>query len=259
LKLEPLDRTVPAMTDTTATTETTETTETTAATSVPVSPAVDASLMAAAPAEAAAPQRPDALPETYWDADTNAIKPEAFSRLAELEAADVARREGLPETADKYELKLGEDIVGLDGKPVQFDPTDPLAQAVLPVLHECGVPQAGVEKLLAAFTKLEVEAAKAEQAHVVAEQAKLGSEHVKRTGAIHSSLVAAVGADAANALRQSTRSADAVIALEALVSKLTGAAISAAPPAAGASSYDETIAELPVEQRLAAARAIKAG
>ena len=257
MKPEALDRTVPVMTDTTATTETTETT--TAATSVPGSPAVEASLMAAAPTEAAAPQRPDALPETYWDADTNAIKPEAFSRLAELEAADVARREGVPESADKYELKLGEDIVGLDGKPVQFDPTDPLAQAVLPVLHECGVPQVGVEKLLAAFTKLEVEAAKAEVAHIAAEQAKLGAEHVKRTSAIHSSLVAAVGADGANAIRQSLRSADAVIAIESLVSKLTGAAISAAPPAAGASSYDETIAELPVEQRLAAARAIKAG
>jgi hypothetical protein len=55
------------------------------------------------------------------------------------------------------------------------------------------------------------------------------------------------------------RSADAVIALETLVSKLTGSAISAGPPTVGASSYDETIADLPVEQRLAAARAIKAG
>jgi hypothetical protein len=251
LKLEALDRTVPAMTDTTATAETPEV----AAEAVA---AVEPSLMAAAPVEVAAPQRPDGLPDTYWD-DAVGVKPEAFSRLAELEAADVARREGVPESADKYDLKLGEDIVGLDGKPVQFDPTDPLAQAVLPVLHECGVPQAGVEKLLAAFTKLEVEAAKAEQAHIVAEQAKLGAEHVKRTSAIHSSLVAAVGADGANAIRQSLRSADAVIAIESLVSKLTGAAISAAPPAAGASSYDETIAELPVEQRLAAARAIKAG
>ena len=214
--------------------------------------------MAAAPEAPAAPARPDGLPDTYWD-DAVGVKPEAFSRLAELEAAEAARREGVPESADKYELKLGEDIVGLDGKPVQFDPTDPLAQAVLPVLHECGVPQAGVEKLLAAFTKLEVEAAKAEQAHVAAEQAKLGAEHVKRTGAIHSALVAAVGADGANAIRQSMRSADAVIALESLVTKLTGAAISAAPPAVGASSYDETIADLPVEQRLAAARAIKAG
>jgi hypothetical protein len=116
-----------------------------------------------------------------------------------------------------------------------------------------------VSELLAVFTTLEVEAAKAEQAHVVAEQAKLGAEHVKRTGAIHSALVAAVGADGANAIRQSMRSADAVIALESLVTKLTGAAISAAPPTVGASSYDETIADLPVEQRLAAARAIKAG
>lgn len=227
MKLTALDRTVPIMTDQTPAPEAAE----------PAAPAPEASVMAAAPEAPAAPARPDGLPDTYWD-DAAGVKPEAFSRLAELEAAEAARREGVPESADKYQLKLGEDIVGLDGKPVQFDPTDPLAQAVLPVLHECGVPQAGVEKLLAAFTKLEVEAAKAEQAHITAEQAKLGAEHVKRTGAIHSSLVAAVGADGANAIRQSMRSADAVIALEALVSKLTGSAISAGPPATPTSDLD---------------------
>jgi hypothetical protein len=227
LKLTALDRTVPIMTDQTPAPAVAE----------PAAPAPEVSVMAAAPEASAAPARPDGLPDTYWD-DAAGVKPEAFSRLAELEAAELARREGVPEAADKYELKLSEDIVGLDGKPVQFDPTDPLAQAVLPVLHECGVPQAGLEKLLGAFTKLEVEAAKAEQAHIAAEQAKLGAEHVKRTGAIHSSLVAAVGTDGANAIRQSMRSADAVIALEALVSKLTGSAISAGPPATPSSDLD---------------------
>ena len=240
MKLEPLDRTVPIMTDQTPAPEAAE----------PAAPAPEASVMAAAPEAPAAPARPDGLPDTYWD-DAAGVKPEAYSRLAELEAADLARREGVPESADKYELKLGEEIVGLDGKPVQFDPTDPLAQAILPVLHE----QAGVEKLLAAFTKLEVEAAKAEQVHIAAEQAKLGAEHVKRTGAIHSSLVAAVGADGANAIRMQMRSADAVIALETLVSKLTGSAISAGPPATPDSDLDG----LSGEQLLTALRARKAG
>ena len=216
--------------------------------------------MAAAPEAPAlaVPTRPDGLPDTYWD-DAVGVKPEAFSRLAELEAADIARREGLPESADKYELKLGEEIVGLDGKPVEFDATDPLAQAVLPVLHKHGVGQEGLSELLTAFTKLEVEAAKAEQTHIAAEQAKLGAEHAKRTSAIHSSLTAALGADGANAIRSQMRSADAVIALETLVSKLTGSAISAGPPAVGASSYDDEFAALPVEQRLAAVRARQAG
>lgn len=220
--------------------------------------AVDATLMAAAPAEAAAapaaPVRPDGLPDTYWD-DAVGVKPEAFSRLAELEAAEAERRAGLPESADKYELKLAEEIVGLDGKPVEFDATDPLAQAVLPVLHELGVPQAGVEKLLTAFTKLEVEAAKEEAAHIAAERTKLGAEHVKRTSAIHAALTAAVGADGADAIRMSMRSADAVIALETLVSKLTGAAISAGPPA----TPDSDLEGLSGEALLTALRARKAG
>ena len=244
MKPAALDRTVPIMTDQAPAPEAAE----------PAAPAPEASVMAAAPEAPAAPARPDGLPDTYWD-DAAGVKPEAFSRLAELEAADVARREGVPESADKYELKLGEDIVGLDGRPVQFDPTDPLAQGVLPVLHKHNVSQEGVSELLTVFTKLEIEAAKAEQAHIAAEQAKLGAEHVKRTGAIHSSLVAAVGADGANAIRQSMRSADAVIALETLVSKLTGSAISAGPPATPDSDLDG----LSGEQLLTALRARKAG
>lgn len=239
-----------SMTDTTASTE--------AAEGAADTGAAAAIMDAGAAAATSAPARPDGLPDTYWD-DANGVKPEAFSRLAELEAADEARRAGVPESHDKYELKLAAEIVGLDGKPVEFDASDPLAQAVLPVLHELGIPQEGVSKLLSAFAAQEIEAAKASQAFVVAEQAKLGAEHAKRTGALHATVTAAIGAEGAEKLRLSMNSADAVIALEQLVSKVTGAAISAAPPATGAPSYDETIADLPVEQRLAAARALKAG
>lgn len=217
--------------------------------------AVDAPLMAAADAApVTAPTRPDGLPDTYWD-DAAGVKPEAYSRLAELEAAEEARRSGLPGSPEKYELKLAEEIVGLDGKPVEFDATDPLAQAVLPVLHKHGVGQEGLSELLGAFTKLEVEAAKAESAHIAAEREKLGAEHVKRTSAIHSTITAAIGADGADAIRSQMRSADAVIALEKLVSKVTGAAISAGPPATPDSDLDG----LSGEQLLTALRARKAG
>jgi hypothetical protein len=222
-------------------------------TAVPVTPPV----AEAAPVAAAAPTRPDGLPDTFWD-DAVGVKPEAFSRLAELEAADAARKAGIPESADKYELKIADTIVGLDGKPVQFDATDPLAQAVLPVLHELGIPQEGVSKLLGAFAAQEIEAAKEQQAFVASEQAKLGAAHKDRTSALHGQIVAAVGAEQAEVIRQHATSAAAVIALENLMSKVTGVAVGAAPPAQPGSSYDE-IAGLPPEQRLAAARALKAG
>lgn len=197
------------------------------ATAVPATPAA---VMAAPEPVAApvAPARPDGLPDTYWD-DAAGVKPEAYARLAELEATEAARRAGVPESPDKYELKVSDDIVGLDGKPVTFDPADPLAAAVLPVFHELGIGQEGVSKLLGAFAAQEVAAAKEQAAFIAGEQAKLGAEHAKRTGAIHSVVTAQIGAEGAEAIRMSMGSAEAVIALEKLVAKIQGPAIGAAP------------------------------
>lgn len=214
------------MTDTLVTAETPEAAATT---SVPDSPAPDASLIAA-PASAAS-VRPDGLPETYWDEATGAVKPEAYVRLAELEAAAAERN--VPESADAYELALPEPVVGLDGKPIAFDAEDPLVKALLPAFHEAGVPQAGLSKILQAYAATEVAALKAEQeaatAYVAAEQTKLGAGHKERTAALHGQVIAAIGAEPAEALRAQMRSADAVLALETLVSKIQGPAMSAAP------------------------------
>lgn len=215
------------MTDTTATAEVIEPPATT---SVPDSPN-DGSLIAAAAPAAAAPARPDGLPETYWDEATGAVKPEAYTRLAELEAAAAER--DVPASAAEYVLELPEPVVGLDGKPVAFDTEDPLVQALLPAFHEAGVPQTGLAKILQAYAATEVAAQKAEQeaasAYVAAEQTKLGAGHKERTAALHGQVIAAIGEGPAEALRSQMRSADAVLALETLVSKLQGPAMSAAP------------------------------
>lgn len=216
------------MTDTLVTAETLDAPATT---SVPDAPA-DASLIAASVA-ATPPVRPDGLPEAYWDETTGAVKPEAYTRLAELEAAAAEKAAGVPETAEAYVLELPEPVVGLDGKPVAFDAEDPLVKAMLPAIHEAGVPQAGLAKILQAYAATEVAALRAEQeaatAFVAAEQTKLGAGHKERTAALHGQIIAAIGAEAAEALRMQMRSADAVIALEQLVSKLQGPAMSAVP------------------------------
>lgn len=203
------------------------------ATAIPITPP-DVSLVApAAPAaEPAAPVRPDGIPDAYWD-DAAGVKPEAYARLAELEAADTARREGVPESAEAYKLEPDDPVLGADGKPVTFDADDPLAKAILPALHEEGLSQAAVSKILGAYAANEVEATKAAQAetaaYVAAEQAKLGSNHATRTAALHGQVIAAIGQDAAEALRSKMTDAAAVIALETLVSKLQGPAIGAVP------------------------------
>lgn len=200
-------------------------------------PPADASLIAAPePAPSDTPSRPEGLPDEFWDADANTVKPEAFARLAELQAAATAAREGVPETADGYELTLAEPIDGPDGKPVTFDPADPLAKAILPALHKIGAPQAAVSEILSAYARVEMEAVAAENAAAterrVAEVAKLAPTPEAasvRTSAAHNQITAAVGAEHAEALRQVMTNADAFIALEALVSKLQGPAMSAAP------------------------------
>ncbi len=205
-------------------------------TAVPVTPPVvtpDASLIAAAPgAPAGAPQRPDNLPDAFWD-DATGIKPEAYARLAELEAAAAERAAALPATAADYKLDPTEPVLGPDGQPVAADPEDPILKAALPALHKHGVPQAAISEILSEVLKSQVAEAAAlnEQstAYVAAEQTKLGAEHNARTAAIHNQVIAAIGAEPAEALRLQMRSADAVIALEALVSKLQGPALGAAP------------------------------
>lgn len=195
-----------------------------AATSVPVTPEAPA-----------APVRPEGLPDAYWD-DATGIKPEAYARLVELETADAARREGVPEAPDGYALTLAEEIKGPDGKPVEFAADDPLAKAILPALHEAGIPQAGVSKLLTAYAKAEIEAQAAEVAEVQgrlkAEIAKLGpnDEAVKqRTGAVQAELAAKIGPERAEALRRVMTNADAFMAVEALIQQLRGPGISAVP------------------------------
>lgn len=216
--------------------------------------APEPTLMAAAP-EPVAGARPDGLPDAYWDEATGSVKPEAYAKLAALEAATA----GVPEAADKYVLELPEPIVGMDGKPVAFDAEDPLVKALLPAFHEAGVPQEGLSKILQAYAQTEMAALAAEQeaakAHVEAEQAKLGAEHAKRTAALHSTLIATVGQEHAEALRSQMRDAAAVIALEKLVSSVAGPALSAAPPAKPHSDLDG----LHGAELLAAARARKAG
>ncbi len=215
------------MTDTVASPEATPT-------AVPVTP--DASLIAPVEASApAGPARPDGLPDAYWD-DAAGIKPEAYSRLAELEAAEVARREGIPATVADYKLELDEPVVGLDGKPVAFDPEDPLAKALLPALHEAGVPQAGLSRILQAYAAQELADIKAANEEAAAARAaeikKLGPDEgavTRRTSATHGLVTAAIGSDQAEALRAVMTNAAAFQALEALVSKLQSPAMSAAP------------------------------
>lgn len=195
-------------------------------TAVPVTP--EAAPVASVAPASAAPQRPEGLPDAYWD-DAAGVKPEAFARLAELEAAETARRETVPAEPTGYKLEPSEPVLAPDGQPVTFDANDPLAQAMTGVFHKHGATQAMVADALKAFAELEMAGAKAQTEAVQAEIAKLGPEHGKRVAAVSNALTASAGAEKARALLDKLSDAASFEALEALAHKVAAPAVAAAP------------------------------
>jgi hypothetical protein len=198
-----------------------------------------APIVAPEPAPAATvAARPDWLPESFWDAEANAPKAEdltaRLSRADELEAAEAARREGVPAGADEYKLDLPENVVGLDGQPVRLIPDDPGTKEAQALAAELGLSQASFTKLVAfhAGQLLGAQKAQAEQfqAEMAAELTKLGTNAKARVDAVSSGLGQHLG-DKAQALLDAMGTADAVEALETLLAKVSAPAISASPQA----------------------------
>lgn len=223
-----------------------------AETAVPVTPAVEATV--APPVQAAAPARPEGLPDAYWD-DAAGVKPEAYARLAELEAAESARAEGLPADASGYKLEPAEAVLDLNGQPVTFDAEDPLAQAATAWAAENKIPQGALSHLLKVFAESEVAAAKANAEAVQAEIAKLGAEHPARVAAVSNKLTAVAGADKARALLDKLSDAASFEALEALVNSAKSPAVSGVPSPAPHADLEG----LRGSERLTAIRAREAG
>lgn len=180
------------------------------------------------------PVKPEGLPDGLWDEVAGVKTVEAVTRLVELEAADKARTAGIPATAADYKLEPAEPILDpVSGKPVTFNADDPLAKAALSWAHENQVPQASLAKLLGVFAANEMAALTAHNSHVAAETAKLGANSEARFASISTALTAHAGEAGAKAIMGNLGSADAVIALEAVLKKLAGPSIGT-PPAAAA-------------------------
>lgn len=177
--------------------------------------------------------RPEKLPETLWDATAKAPKwDDVATRLAradELEAAETARKEGVPAKPEDYKLDVsGDPILGLDGQPAAIDPANPLATGVLAVAHKHGLPQAVISDLARTFVETEVKAEKGVKEALDAEVAKLGEKARDRVTAVQGFIKQHCGSNADAAIA-GLGSAGAVQAWEAVMSKITGATVTAIP------------------------------
>jgi len=142
--------------------------------------------------------RPDWLPESYWDAEKGLKADDWKAHLATLqtEAEQAkARMAGVPEKADAYELKLPEGEKMPDG--FQLNPDDPRVAMAREFAHANKLTQAEFQGLVALDTKIK----QAETDWVRQQSAeafkRLGPNGQARVEAVKASIEARVGKELA--------------------------------------------------------------
>ena len=134
-----------------------------------------------------APARPEYIPEKFWDAAAGKISDESalsahFNEIIARDAAEQSRRLALPESPDKYEVKLPDGFKPPEG--VEFKFSDPLLAQARATAHKLGIGQEGFSELLGLYAGAQV----ANQQQIVAarnaEIAKLGTAGPARVDAL---------------------------------------------------------------------------
>jgi hypothetical protein len=201
--------------------------------SPPAAPAAPASPNAP-PSQAApaTPTRPDYVPETFWDATANAIKPEFgthFTEIATFHKTETEKRAALAarKAEDiKFEVKLPETVKVPDGMQIKLDDKD----ARLPLLRDIalkhGLDQDTVNDLVALDAQMKIAEHTQSLETFKAEDAKLGDNAKPRKEAVGAFLKGlkesgAFTAEEYDAIRP--LDAAGVTAFEKLIKKLNGA------------------------------------
>lgn len=175
------------------------------------------------------PERPDWLPEKFFDAK-DGIKGKdlraEFDRLTAIEAEQQTRRLTLPDAPEKYQLLLPEgfEIKDTDGKPVQFkfDEADPRLPEIRKLAHEAGLDQPTFSRLLSIHAQYE----HGEQGRIddarKAEIDKLGANGPARVDAVGTWLKARIGEKPGDAILNRLVLASDIEAVEDLMKKFSG-------------------------------------
>lgn len=191
----------------------------------PAAPAAPAAGAPAAPdGSASPPARPDWLPETFWRngaPDYEGLgKSYGELRTAFSSKEDAIReklmvdlRAGVPETPDKYEVKIDPSWLppGFDAKTIAAD--DPLITAARPILHKLGAKQEDFAQLTQAFVKWQA----ATLPDPAKERVALGENAETRIAAVDAFLAKTLDKAGYDALADVATTAPAVAALERLM------------------------------------------
>lgn len=175
------------------------------------------------------PVRPDYIPETFWDADKG-FKADDLSALVAFKAEADSKAAGLPESPDKYEVrvpqefKLPEGITlpnGPDGKPLDINTLiksdDARLEAARNFAHQNGFDQAQFEGLVGMGVALDLAEKSRFDAAIQAEVEKLGGKGQERVNSVMQWLGAKVGGELAAAVEPMIMTAKQIQAFEAIM------------------------------------------
>lgn len=178
-------------------------------------------------------ERPEYVPETYWDGETKAIKPEFGTHYTELstfhkteteKAAALAARK--PEDI-KFEIKLPDTVKVPDGMDLKINDNDPRVPILRELAVKRGLDQDTVNDLVALDAQMQITAHAADIARVAAADAKLGANANDRKAAVGNWLKGMkdrgeLDAGEYEAVRIYATDAETVTALEKIMAKAAG-------------------------------------
>lgn len=203
-----------------------------------------------APQEAAAETQQIEIPDDFKGEDGTPDIGKMLARIQELGAP----KEGVPEAADGYELKLNEEVKLFDGQQVTLNESDPMLPEFYEWAHKNGLNQDAVQEAATLYAKGIAENLKATytvtQDQVQSEIAKLGDGDPAKAETRVNSLLKSVGKtpageEGAFALLKDVRSVEAFEAVEKLMSAINGQGGGRAPALNGA-----IVERPPLHQRL---------
>lgn len=173
------------------------------------------------PAPPAKAERPEWLPESFWDADKG-FKKEDFDSLVASKAERDAAKAQVPEKPELYAAKLPATFKLPDGfelpeGEVALKADDPRIEALREVAHAKGWSQADFEDVLAFGVKQDIAETTRMKEAVAAEREKLGARAKERINAVTTWLDAKLGPNVARSLHSMMFTAQQAEAFEALM------------------------------------------
>lgn len=141
--------------------------------------------------------RPAYVPEKFWDTTANTVKADDFTKhvndLSAFKAEADVRKQAIPASPDKYEVKLPEGFKPPEGMQFEFKVDDPAMIEARKAAHEMGLDQAGFSRLLGVYAANKLGELQATNAGRDAQKALLGSAADTRIDQVATWLEAKVG------------------------------------------------------------------